>query len=204
MLHNFKSSLNHEREQAAMADTFYYEVLKATEIIRFNTDSEADLEMQRQDVDLLLTLNEITYRVSEKFRDKDYGDLYVEVYSKYPKTPGWLFTGTPNAIIYFTPESVYWITHKSLSTFCNEVLFPSIPKMWFTYLYQSKKSIVTKILRLNRKSFKINLIQAHNFDRTHWITIGISVPFWVFEENGVKIKRFQLSCIYHYDVKPNY
>ena len=191
MLHNFKTSLNHEREQTALADTFYRDVLKVSEIKRFNSDSETDMEMQRQDVDVMLTLNETTYRVSEKFRDKDYGDLYVEVYSKYPKTLGWLHTGTPNAILYFTPETVFWITHKSLSSFCLNFLFPSIPESWFHDIFLSGKSIVSKEISLNSKSVKINLIQAHNSmpDGSKWETIGISAPFSVFEENGVKILR---------------
>jgi len=195
MLHNFKASLIHEREQTAVADTFYRNVLKVSEIKRFNSDSEIDMEMQRQDVDVMLTLNENTYRVSEKFRDKDYGDLYVEVYSKYPKTLGWLHTGTPNAILYFTPETVFWITHKSLSSFCLNFLFPSIPVSWFHDIFLSGKSIVSTEIYLNDKSVKINLIQAHNSmqDGSEWETIGISAPFSVFEENGVKILRIPFS-----------
>lgn len=107
MLHNFENSLLHEREQTAKADAFYRYVLLVSDIKRFDTDSEADMEMQLQDVDVLLTLNGIKYRVSEKFRDTDYGDLYVEIYSKYPTTLGWLHTGSPNAILYFTPKTVY-------------------------------------------------------------------------------------------------
>jgi len=164
MLHNFKSSLSHEREQAGKADRFYREVLRATDIKRFNSDSEADMAMQRQDVDLLLTVNDTVFRVSEKFRDKDYGDLYVEVFSKYPDTPGWIHTGSPNAILYFTPEAVYWITHKSLSTFCLDVLFPIISEKWYEELFQSYKTIISKRILVNKKLIKINLIQAHNED----------------------------------------
>ncbi|MDD3323066.1 MAG: hypothetical protein PHS59_16650 [Paludibacter sp.] len=194
MVHNFEHSLEHERNQAIKADTFYREKLNATDIKRFNTDSEADMEMQRQDVDVLISLNNVTYRVSEKFRDKDYGDLYVEVFSKYPKIQGWLKTGSPNAILYFTPNSVYWITHKSLATFCLNTLFPLIPQKWYSELYQSHKTIITKYLKLQNKLFKINIIQAHNSlsDGTKWETIGISAAFSLFEENGVKIKKMNL------------
>lgn len=190
MLHNFKASLNHEREQTALADLFYRDVLKVNDIKRFNTDSEADIEMQRQDVDLLLTLNGTIYRISEKFRDKDYDDLYIEVYSKYPKTLGWLHTGSPNAILYFTPTSVYWISHKSLYAFCVETLFPLFPKTWFLQLHQSRKTIVSKRLILNDKSFTINLIQAFNQNGAKWETMGVSVPFDILEENGVKFRKF--------------
>ena len=192
-IYNFKYSLQHEKDQAVKADQFYCNILKATEIQRFNVDSETDMEMQRQDVDLLLTLNGLTYRISEKFRDKDFGDLYVEVYSKYPKTPGWLHTGSPNAILYFTPKSIYWITHKSLSTFCLQTLFPQIPQTWYEEIFHSSKVIISKQLNINGKTFNLNLIKANNQDGSIWVTIGISLPFWVFEENGVKVKRFNLA-----------
>lgn len=193
MLHNFENSLHHERDQAAKADAFYRDVLLVSKIKRFNTQSDADMEMQLQDVDVLLTINGVTYRVSEKFRDTDYGDLYVEMYSKYPSTAGWMHTGSPNAILYFTPKSVYWITHKSLSTFCLEVLFPLIPKIWCNQLFLSHKTIVSKRLALNGNTIKINLIQAHNHPTSgnNWETIGLSAPFTVFEKNGVKIKKFE-------------
>lgn len=191
MNHNFELSLQHERNQSAKADSFYRDVLKVLSIERFNTDSEADMEMQRQDVDVLLTLKNVTYRVSEKFRDKDYGDLYVEIFSKYPKTQGWLHTGTPNAILYFTPNSVYWITHKSLAAFCIHKLFPLIAEDFFQELYQSHQSIISKRILFDNKSIKINLIQAHNSlpDGSNWETIGISAPFSFFEENGVLIRK---------------
>lgn len=191
MFHNFNASLQHERESAGKADEFYREVLHVSDIKRFNTDSDADMEMQRQDVDVLLTLSGITYRVSEKFRDTDYGDLYVEVYSKYPKARGWLHTGSPNAILYFTPESVYWITHKSLSFFCLQTLFPLIPDSWYEELYLSHKSILSRQILVNDKILTVNLIQAHNRDGSEWETIGVSAPFWVFEENGVKLKKLR-------------
>jgi len=193
MVHNFENSLNHEREQADKADNFYRNIMKVSEIVRFNTDSPSDMVMQREDVDLLITLNGITFRVSEKFRDKDYGDLYLEMYSKYPKIEGWIHTGSPNAILYFTPNSVYWITHKSLSAFCFQILFPLIPSVWYQEIHNSGKSIVSKKILLNGEWNKINIIQAHNQPTSgkNWQTIGISAPFSLFENNGVKIKKIQ-------------
>ena len=158
MIHNFQNSLLYEKHQSQKADVFYREVLKASEIKRFNSDDEHDMEMQRQDVDLLLTINEITYRISEKFREKDFGDLYIEVYSKYPKTLGWLHTGSSNAILYFTPKVVYWITHKSLSSFCLNMIFPLISAEWYNELYTSHKNILSKSMTLKGKSFTINII----------------------------------------------
>ena len=192
MLHNFDLSLKHEREQTAKADEFYRDVLKVDAIIRFNSDSESDMEMQRQDVDCVLKLNGLSFRVSEKFRDKDYGDMYIEIYSKFPATKGWLHTGTPNAILYFTPLSVYWITHKSLSNFCLFVLFPLIPEKWYDELIHSGVNIISKRIKFQNAFQKINLILASNYlaDGTKWNTVGLSTSFSFLENNQVKIKKF--------------
>ncbi|MDO9152653.1 MAG: hypothetical protein Q7U47_02905 [Paludibacter sp.] len=192
MIHNFRKSLKHEREQSAIADKFYRDVLNVTEIKRFNADSEDDMNMQRQDVDVLLTVKGTTYRVSEKFRDKDFGDLYIEVYSKYPHVEGWLHTGTPHAILYFTPKNVYWITHKSLKAFCLDKLFPKIQTEWFDELFVSGKTIVKKTIGTEKSIFSINLIQAHNKDGKEWKTMGVSVSFDILEKADVKFKRFPI------------
>lgn len=189
MTHQFKKSLLHEREQALKADKFYVDVLHATDIVRFNSDSESDMEMQRKDIDLQVTIRGTVFNISEKFRDKDFGDLYIEVFSKYPHTKGWMHTGSPDAVVYFTPQNVYWITHKSLKTFCFEVLFPAIPTNWYEEIYKSKKTIVSKNLLIKDTYCKINLIQAHNFDGNHWETIGVSICFDALKNFEVKFKK---------------
>jgi hypothetical protein len=192
MLHNFENSLVHELAQTIAANLFYRTVIGASQILRFDTDSERDMEQQLQDVDLDLVINNVTYHVSEKFRDKDYGDLYIEIFSKYPHSAGWIYAQIPNALLYFTPTSVYWITHKSLVDFCLEKLLPNVPDQWFDELFLSNKTIISKQLNLKNESISLNLIQAHNkaTDGARWNTIGISAPFSFFEKNGVKIKKF--------------
>jgi hypothetical protein len=194
MTHNFDTSLQAERAQATTADTFYRQVLHVSSIRRFSSDSHSDMEMQRQDVDALITIGEVTYRISEKFRAKDYGDLYVEMFSKFPNVPGWIATGSPNAILYFTPCSVYWITHKSLSDFCKATLFPLIHLNWLQDLYVSNKNIVSKTIVLDGQTVKLNLIKAHNHpsEGRDWVTIGLSAPFGIFEKCGVKIRKYPL------------
>lgn len=189
MKYNFETSLVSERKQAENADAFYRDILKVSEIRRFNNDTPYDLEMQQQDVDVLLTLNGVSYKISEKFREKDYADLYVEVFSKYPHKHGWLHNGSPNAVMYFTPKAVYWITHKSLSDFCLKSLFPIISTGWFDELFKSDKFILSKQLLFNGKKQKIYLIKAQSDadDGCCWTTIGISAPFSFFVENGVKV-----------------
>lgn len=195
MKYSFETSLINERKHAEKADAFYKNVLQISEIIRYNTDSDSDLKMQLQDVDVLLRLNNISYKVSEKFREIDYADLYIEVFSKYPQKKGWIHHGSANAVLYFTPKTVYWITFKSLSDFCLKTFFPLLPKVWFQELYKSNKTFFSKEFLFNGKIQKINLIKAQSVssDGCFWNTIGISVPFLFLKENGVKFIEFQLD-----------
>jgi len=192
MIHNFEKSLQRERNKANEADLFYRNVFHATEIIRYNSDNEFDMEFQRKDIDLTLTIENQKYHVSEKFRETDYGDLYVEFYSKYPHVKGWMHTGSPDIIVYFTPNFIYRIIHRGLENFCLEKLFPQIPEKCFFDIHSSGKSIVREKIILNERLIPINLIQAHNKPSTgsSWETIGLSISFDILEENGVKIKKY--------------
>jgi len=194
MIHNFEKSLQCERSKANEADKFYRKAFGATEIVRYNSDSVVDMIFQRKDIDVSLTVENRIYHISEKFRETDYGDLYVEVYSKYPHVKGWMNTGSPDVVVYFTPRAVYRIIHRGLKNFCLETLFPQIPESWFSELHNSGKSIVSRKIVLNKKAISINLIQAHNKpnDGTSWETIGISIPFDVLKENGVKIRKYNI------------
>jgi hypothetical protein len=193
MIHNFKKSLQFEREQTEKADNFYRNILKVSDIKRFNSDSEEDMIYQKQDIDVILTLNGKDYKISEKFRIKDFGDLYVEVYSKYPHTMGWMNSGSPDAIMYFTPDNAYWIGHKTLKEFYINKLFPVLKLEWFEDLYNSGQTLVKKKIVLDKNISNISLIQAHNKDGKEWKTMGVSVPFNILEKYGVKIKRFILQ-----------
>lgn len=190
MIHEFQKSLQHEREQAEKADVFYRDILGATSIVRYNTDNEDDLAKQHLDIDVQVTIRGTKFNVSEKFRDRDFGDLYIEVYSKYPHTRGWMHTGKPDALVYFTPTAIYWITHKSLSEFCNNFLFPAIPESWYSDIYKSHKSIISKKISLNNTMTNINIIQAHNYEGKAWETIGISIKFEILQKSGVKFRKY--------------
>lgn len=193
MLHNFEKSLEYERNQAVEANMFYKKVLGASNTVRFNTDTSTDMQMQLQDVDVQLVIKGVTYLISEKFRDKDFGDLYVEIFSKYPYSPGWIYAHLPNALLYFTPNHVYWITHKSLADFCFNTLLPTVPEKWFEELAKYPKPILPKTVSINQDFVQLYFIKAPNVaaDGAHWETIGLTIPFTVLEKNGVKFQLFE-------------
>lgn len=194
LIHNFEKSLQREQSKTNEADKFYRNVFGATEIVRYNSDSDFDMDFQRKDIDVSLTVEGKVYHISEKFRETDYGDLYIEIYSKYPHVEGWMHTGSPDVMVYFTPRAIYRIIYRGLKSFCLESLFPQIPEKWFSEIHNSGKLIVAKKLMLAEKTISVNLIQAHNKpnDGSSWETIGISIPFEVLEENGVKVRKYLL------------
>lgn len=192
MIHNFEESLRRERGKSVEADIFYRDKMHVTEIIRYNSDCAKDMDFQRKDIDAALIIGNKTYYVSEKFRETNFGDFYVEIFSKYPHVQGWIYTGSPNYVAYFVPGFVYFIYHQALKSFCLEKLLPQLPEKWFRTIYQSRKTVESKKIILDRKLLKLNLIQAHNKPTTGsaWETIGVSIPFSVLEENGIKIRRY--------------
>lgn len=190
-IHNFNKSLLFERSKADFADNFYRTILNVTEIKRFNSDNEEDMFYQKQDIDVEVKLKEKVYRISEKFRDKDFGDLYIEVFSMYPEVAGWMKTGNPDAIMYFTPKNACWISHLSLKFFYENKLLPHLNMEWFQEIYQSGKTITDKMIEIEDATYKISLIQAHNHNKVEWKTLGVSVPYNLLEKSGVKYKMFE-------------
>jgi hypothetical protein len=182
----------HEKEQAVKADDFYRNVLKVTSILRYNHDMPRDMEMQRADVDVSIKIGEKLYHISEKFRDVDYGDLYIEIYSKYPHTQGWMHTGKPDAVLYFTPSHVYWINHYSLRHFCFDLLFPSIHQHLIDDFFQSDKHIKLYKVIISGKQLPVKMIKADNKDGTEWVTIGVAVSFDILKSFGLNFRGFVL------------
>jgi len=194
-VHEFGKSLHYEKSQFRRADAFYREVLLVDEIIRFATDSKEDMKMQLQDIDVQLIKTNRVCHVSEKFREKDFVDLYVEVFSKYPHTRGWLETGSADMLVYFVPEAVYCCNAQILRKFCVNKLFPEIPDEWYKEIFCSDAAINSKNLNFFGQQTIIHLIKANNqtADGNRWCTIGISVSFDFLKNNGLDIRKFMFS-----------
>lgn len=66
--------------------------------------------------DLILMKNNVEIRVEEKFREKDYGDLLIEIIQDVvSNNPGWFYSETFDRLSYVTvdnnykPVQIYWI-----------------------------------------------------------------------------------------------
>lgn len=188
-IHHFRESLNKEKQLLTLADHFYIEKLGVKNIVRYNSDSEEDMQFQRQDIDLSFELNGRRVMVSEKFRSHDYGDLYLECYSKYPDTPGWMHHSKADFLACFFPERVIWLNKKKLSEFFLSRLWPAIPGAFFAKINRElhgRSGQQKQQLDFLGKSREITVIQAFNRSgKDQWHTIGIGLPFEMLEEFNI-------------------
>jgi hypothetical protein len=196
--HEFQERLERERSQQEVADNFYTEKLGATLIKRYSSDSQEDMEFQRKDIDVTLTIDGEIYHVSEKFRDKDWGDLLLEIYSKYPGTPGWINTGSADIMAYFFPERMFWIDDYALSSFCIDQVFQAIPRESITEIMAIEKSCRRPLtITINDTDYETWITKAFNRTRSGatWNTISITVPLNLLRNNGIEFSEYAYSAI---------
>jgi hypothetical protein len=193
MPHNFYTSLEHEKTKHAEMDAFYFsEKFKAKKIIRYNTDSKADMEFQLQDIDCSITMhNSIELHVSEKYRRHDYGDLLLEMYSKYPQEVGWVHKSKADRMAYFTLEKMYWIEATALHKLCMDKIFKQIENTHIEKLLHENNNSVNCVVQLDKK-YNCKLTQAPNqVDNNTWNTISIAMPIEALQNNGVRLQIFK-------------
>ena len=194
-VHNFDKSLRRESVVAKKADTFYERKPFAVQAIkRYNTGSEYDMKFQRQDIDLNLSMSDgRTLTVSEKFRDNDYDDLLLEIYSKYPSTKGWMHKSEAERLAYFFPKRMFWIEKKELRRFCLNKLFPLVEQEAIQRLLSQEVNSLKVGLRINDKRYLCVLTQAaNNTDGHRWNTISISVPFEMLQDFSIRYSEYRL------------
>ena len=196
--HNFDKSLNREKTYQKRADCFYVKRLNATDIIRYNKDNESDMEFQRQDIDVSFRIKSKLINVSEKFREKDFGDLYIEFYSKFPDIHGWLDKSQADYMAYFFPKRVFLINEKKLSELYKNHLSQLISKNEFNSLIEQNlhKNVQKKFwLKIQHHYYSARIIQAYNKTKdTEWYTMGIALPFRVLSDFGILFKEFGLDA----------
>lgn len=194
--HQFNISLQKEVQQQSCADQFYIKKLRAKDIVRYNSNSEIDMKFQRQDIDLSFELNGRRLMVSEKFRSFDYGDLYLECFSKYPGTPGWMHHSQADFLACFFPERVLWINKKKLVGFFLNKLWPELPGGWFAKINRElygRSGIQKQKIDILGRQREFAVIQAFNRSgKDKWHTIGIGLPLEMLSEFNIPGKIYLL------------
>ncbi|MDR2293472.1 MAG: hypothetical protein LBE11_08385 [Prevotellaceae bacterium] len=192
--HNFSDSMQSEQKSQKRADDFYLNYLKATDIVRYNRNTKIDMKMQRSDIDVSFKRNGKVIKISEKFRAKDFNDLYIEFYSKFPDIRGWLDKSNADYITYFFPTRVFIIDEKALSEFYKNCLSNTVSDDIFKRLieqYPNDNAQKARWIKIQDHSYKIQIIQAYNkTENASWYTMGIAIPFYVLDDFDIYCKKF--------------
>ncbi len=191
--HQFDKSLGFEKKQMAIADNFYKNQFPNYITKRYFFDTEFDKEMQRKDIDISLISNNRTLHVSEKFREKEFNDIYLEFFSKYPNTIGWMENSQALILAYFVPKKLIWIDKIGLINFYNSVLKNAVSQTFFKEIHESKKLFLKKEILIEQKKYHINIIQAFNKTKdAEWQTLGISIPYQMLNDYNINYKIYNL------------
>lgn len=195
MPHNFNESMGREVAHFKKANQFYREHLSAKNIERCDFSTKEGKIQQRADIDLFFDHNSRRISVSEKKRNKDYGDIYLETYSKYPNTEGWVLHSKADFFAYFFPTRVFWAPFQPIVNFYRDHIAKSIPKTAYENIYKNgfKRSCINSIdININKQNYRIMIIQAYNYiSGSSWHTIGFSMPFTVLENNDLDYQLIQ-------------
>lgn len=195
---DFLKALAYEKEQFPRADEFYRRVLNNSmnkiKITRWDYQLNAEhRKMQEDGIDVTieneLATNEYDRRVisiSEKFRTSDFGDMFIELYSKFPNITGWGLKEKADLVAYFTPWNVYIIDNDQLKKVVQaiydeldaETLAEDLKEAkCFQYIYKDKIMEVRKVPTcLNGK--------------VAWEGVGVCIKWEDLKDLGVTIAKY--------------
>ena len=195
---DFLKALTYEKEQFPSADEFYRRVLNNSmnkiKITRWDYQLNAKhRKMQEDGIDVTieneLATNEYDRRVisiSEKFRTSDFGDMFIELYSKFPNVTGWGLKEKADLVAYFTPWNTYIIDNDQLKKVVQaiydeldaETLAEGLKEAkCFQYIYKDKIMEVRKVpTRLNGK--------------VAWEGVGVCIKWEDLKDLGVTIAKY--------------
>lgn len=194
-VHQFDKSLQKEENAMCSADDFYLRApFSVSSIQRYNQNTKEHLMLQRKDIDLSLSFKDNRIMaVSEKFREHDYNDLLLEIYSKFPGTKGWIHKSDADRLAYFFPKRMFWIDKKALCIFCTDKLFPLIEREVIKRLLSREANSLKVGLNMEGRIYECILTQAfNNTNNAEWNTISISVPFAMLEDFKIRFQQFKL------------
>jgi hypothetical protein len=177
------------------ADMFYKNVLKAEIIKRFSCSKPEDREFIEKDQNLLIKMNDRESAVSEKARDQDWNDIYVEIFKKYPYEEGWIKSTEAEYIAYFFPGRVFWAKMEPLKALCYDILCKAIDSGIYkelSYMYPKNSGRLSKTFKINTKTYSFNFIQTyHEHGENSYYSIGISLPFVLLMDFRIDYKIFK-------------
>jgi len=184
-IHDINESLEREHRGQSRSNRFYSEVLHATSIRRIGYETPEEIELQRQDIDLFVTIDGEEISISEKDRDRDFDDLLIEFYSVYPDSRGWMDNSEAQMMAYYTPTKVIWVNKHQLVEFYNNHLKGLPVEKHFSELRRTHSTRTNRTFNILGQNENVEFIAAYN--RTY-VTMSIAVSFDLLRRAGVDIR----------------
>ena len=203
-MNNFYTAITYEKSMQSSADKFYkhliYNILFPNcpkeyiniQIKRWDFADPDGRKMQLDDIDVTLYVDinrpefsepsHYQWNISEKFRTIDYGDMFIELYSKYPHTKGWGCNTKADKIFYFTPNNVYIIKTEQLKDTVNDILS------------QFDLDVLMKSVSINDGIYKDTLITFNKIPtkinkKVMWNGVGTCISWDNLTKLGIKIEK---------------
>lgn len=190
MLSGPKLETNYNR-----ADMFYKNVLNADILKRYSPRNIDDKEFVAMDYALKIKMGDREVHISEKSREQDWNDIYVEIYRKYPEEEGWIKYTQADYLGYFFPGRVFWAEMAPIKQLCFEILAKASESDIYkelSYMYPKNSGRLSKTFKINTKTYSFNFIQTYYEKGDHsYYSIGISLPFVLLMDFRIAYKIYK-------------
>ena len=177
------------------ANMFYKNVLKAEIVKRYSYDNKEDKEFLKRDISLTIKMNDKETTISEKLRDQDWNDIYVEIFRKYPHEDGWIKVTEAEYLGYFFPGRVFWAKMEPIVVLCQDIISKAIGSGIYKellYMYPKNSGRLSKTFKINTKTYSFNFIQTyHEEGDNSYYSIGISLPFVLLMDFRIYYKIYK-------------
>jgi hypothetical protein len=177
------------------ADMFYKNVLKAEIIKRYSHKKDEDKDILGKDINLHVKMNEKETTISEKTRDQDWNDIYVEIYRKYPDEAGWIKFTEAEYLAYFFPGRVFFSKMEPIRNLCQDILCRAVNTGIFKdmyYMFFRSSGRHSQSIKINNKTYSFTFHQTYHADgENSFYSIGLILPFVMLMDFRIDYKIFK-------------
>ena len=203
-MQDFDQCKNNEIKNRPKHIEFYTKVLGLPKHIYTDWDEPDPIKreqyrsLQRVDVDVLISKegSPCWYYISEKDRNADYGDMYIETWSNYDKRilGSYIKENKSNYILYQTPKGIYWVKHDS--NFINVVhnLHNEVPRSVYDKLVGDNYKYPVKY-HIDKYNLDVKLAKSESYRNGEiWHSTGIIVTWKdLVYKFGVRVSAYDLN-----------
>lgn len=198
--HNFNKSLLYEKEGFEFQDSIYKKLNPSIiEIQRTEYEEDEGRENQRKDIDLFFFMNDgKKFKISEKRREKDYGDILFEVLhvgkESKKRRLGWIHNEESDAIIYWIDnQNFFWQiqTNQKFKRIFGKEIYPRLRQEFLKFIKEKikfKKATITT----QKGEIAIGMTCAENEKDKYaegYYSYGIAIKPKDLEKLGVVVKK---------------